>query len=71
MTAELSDLPLILRARKYRDMAADARHNAQAAWFVQRWSYMREAKRCEELAAETLRQLRTELARSKTLTEGY
>jgi hypothetical protein len=45
-------------------MAADARHNAQAAWFVRRWSYMRQAKQCEKLVAEALRQLRSQLVGS-------
>ena len=71
MAAELSDLPLIMRARKYRDMAVRARTEAQAAtWFVPRWSRMRQAKHWENLAAETLRELRMEIVRANTAMEA-
>jgi hypothetical protein len=69
MKADFSDLPLIMRARKYRDMATDARRSAQATWFLRRWSYMRRAQHWEKLAAETLRELRMELVRANLRPE--
>jgi hypothetical protein len=67
MVAELSDLPLIMRARKYRDMAVKARSEAEAAtWFVPRWSHMRQAQHWEKLAAESLRELRMEIVRANS-----
>jgi hypothetical protein len=65
MVVEFSDVPLIARARKYRDMAVTARREAQAAtWFVPRWSYKRQAQRWENLTAEALRELRMEIIRT-------
>ena len=72
MVAEFSDLPLIMRARKYRDMAVKARSEAQAAtWFAPRWSHMHQAKHWEDLAHEALRELRTELVRANRAMQGY
>ena len=48
-------------------MAVKARIDAQAAaWFVPRWSYLRQAQRWDNLATETLRELRTELLRANS-----
>jgi hypothetical protein len=72
MVAEFSDFPLIIRARKYRDMAVKARSEAQAAtWFVPRWSYKRQAQHWENLAAESLKELRMEIVRANRVMEGY
>ena len=65
MIAELSDLPLIIRVRKYREMAVKARSEAQAAtWFLRRWSYRRQAHHWENLVTEGLKELRTEIVRA-------
>ena len=71
MVAEFSDLPLMIRARKYREMAVKARSEAQAAsWFATRWSYKRQAQYWENLATEALKELRKEIARSDRAIEG-
>jgi hypothetical protein len=71
IVAEFSDFPLIIRARKYREMAVKARGKAQAAtWFVRHWFYKREAQRWENLATEALKELRMEIARANRAMEG-
>jgi hypothetical protein len=71
MVVELSDVPLIARARKYRDMAVIARREAQAAtWFVPRWSYKRQAQHWENLTAEAIRELRMEIIRANRASDA-
>jgi hypothetical protein len=70
MVAAFSDFPLIMWARKYREMAVKARSDAQSAtWFVPRWYYERQARHWENLATAALKELRKEIVRGDMAME--